>query len=102
VGAFAPVRSAYIVDGHHRVAAAQQVGDPAFLAALVPMDQLRLLPYHRLVYPPLPVPTTELAGVLGAAPAPPDGQLGAPSQPGAALLRAGRRWWRFELDVAEG
>lgn len=51
--AFAAVPTAYIVDGHHRVAATLRTGDESFLAGLVPDDQLRLLPYHRVVAGPL-------------------------------------------------
>ena len=65
----ADVASAYIVDGHHRVAAAGRVGDPTFLAGLVATDQLHLLPYHRVVAGPLPLPTDELIARAGAEPA---------------------------------
>ena len=47
----------YIADGHHRTAAAGRVfrsrqgagGSAAFLAVLFPHDQVRILPYHRVV-----------------------------------------------------
>ena len=55
---------AYIVDGHHRVAATVRTGDAAFLAGLVPDDQLRLLPYHRVVAGPLASPAAELGDRL--------------------------------------
>jgi uncharacterized protein (DUF1015 family) len=49
------VERAYIIDGHHRVAAATQVdGEGRFLAALIPDHELRLLPYHRVVAGPPP------------------------------------------------
>jgi uncharacterized protein (DUF1015 family) len=38
----------YIVDGHHRVAAATQRGT-GFLAVIVPAEQLRLTAFHRVV-----------------------------------------------------
>ncbi len=49
---------AYIIDGHHRVAAADRVHPRGrFLAALVADVDLRLLPYHRVVAGPiLPIP----------------------------------------------
>jgi uncharacterized protein (DUF1015 family) len=53
VAAFADVGSAYIVDGHHRVAATLQRGsDPAtpagrFLAVAFPDDDLAVYPFHR-------------------------------------------------------
>lgn len=64
VSAFAAVPRAYVADGHHRTAGAcraageRRAANPAhrgdeeynwFLAALFPADQLRILPYHRLV-----------------------------------------------------
>lgn len=50
IDAAAAVRHVYIIDGHHRVAAAsRQHPTGRFLAALVPDNQLRLLPYHRIV-----------------------------------------------------
>lgn len=53
--ALSQVHTTYIIDGHHRVAAASQVhGEGHFLAALIPDHELRLLPYHRLVAGPLP------------------------------------------------
>jgi uncharacterized protein (DUF1015 family) len=65
VSLFAGVPAAYIVDGHHRVAAAARVGDDAFLAGLVPADQLHLVSYHRLVAGPLPLPPAEIVHRLG-------------------------------------
>ncbi|MBK7858490.1 MAG: DUF1015 domain-containing protein [Archangiaceae bacterium] len=56
--AFAQVKVLYIADGHHRSAAASRVaklraGQPgehgAFLAVVFPHDQLKILPYNRLV-----------------------------------------------------
>ena len=59
--AFSSVSEAYIADGHHRAAAAAAIceqrraegreDDPAeaFLAALFPASQLRILPYDRVV-----------------------------------------------------
>jgi uncharacterized protein (DUF1015 family) len=64
VRAFAAVPLAYVADGHHRSASAWRAGkerraaNPAhtgeeeynwFLAVLFPSDQLRILPYNRLV-----------------------------------------------------
>ena len=67
VAAFARVPILYIADGHHRAASAARAraelaagraprpaapgaGDPAtFLAVAFPHDQVRILPYHRLV-----------------------------------------------------
>ncbi len=43
-----PPGALYIVDGHHRVAAAAQRGT-GFLALIVPAEQLRLTAFHRVV-----------------------------------------------------
>lgn len=96
---FAGLSTAYIVDGHHRVAATLRVGDPAFLGALVPSDQLHLLPYHRVVAGPLPLTPAELVGRLGAVPAE---SPAPPARLGEVLLRADRTWWRFTLPVPAG
>ena len=62
--AFAPVPLAYVADGHHRSASAWRAGRELragnlahrgdeeynwFLAVLFPSDQLRILPYNRVV-----------------------------------------------------
>jgi uncharacterized protein (DUF1015 family) len=57
VEAFRQVPRLYIADGHHRSAAAARVyrsrggagGSDRFLAVIFPHDQLRILPYHRVV-----------------------------------------------------
>lgn len=55
--AFAGVPRLYIADGHHRSAAAARLcqqrqgadGSDAFLAVIFPHEQLRILPYHRVL-----------------------------------------------------
>ncbi|HHC09139.1 MAG TPA: DUF1015 family protein, partial [Actinobacteria bacterium] len=52
VAALGEVERAYLVDGHHRIAAAMRVAaaDPSrrrFLAAVFPLDELRNLAHHR-------------------------------------------------------
>jgi uncharacterized protein (DUF1015 family) len=95
LAAFGAVGSAYIVDGHHRVAAATRVGDRAFLAGLVPHDQLHLLPYHRVVAGPLPLPAADLLARAEAEPA--DPPTGWPP-PGEVRLYVGGGWYRVLLD----
>jgi len=54
---FAGIPCLYIADGHHRSAAAARVGQSRrgagqsaqFLAVIFPHDQLRILPYHRVL-----------------------------------------------------
>lgn len=56
--AFAHVRRLYVADGHHRSAAASRAaktlpdhdGARAFMAVLFPMEEMRILPYNRVVY----------------------------------------------------
>ena len=65
--AFASVASTYIIDGHHRVAAASRIdGGGSFLAALIPDHELRLLAYHRMVAGPLPEDLSRRLGRLGS------------------------------------
>ena len=53
VSAFDSVSSAYITDGHHRCAATARFSttgaDARLLVVLFPDDELRILPYHRVV-----------------------------------------------------
>ena len=48
---FGRIRTLYIIDGHHRVAAARRLGHSPgwFLAALFPTDQLLLREYNRVI-----------------------------------------------------
>ena len=53
IAAFDRVSSAYLTDGHHRCAATARFStsdtDARLLVALFPDDELRILPYHRVV-----------------------------------------------------
>jgi uncharacterized protein (DUF1015 family) len=58
VDAFRDVPRLYVADGHHRSAAASRVaselpdlaGAQHFMAVLFPVEEMRILPYNRLVY----------------------------------------------------
>ncbi len=95
--AFSSVVRLYIVDGHHRVAAAARIGHGSFLAGLVPDDQLRLLAYHRIVVGPCPFSADALAAVGAVrldSPHP-------PQRPGQAVLYlAGSGWYGVDLGGA--
>lgn len=95
--AFAGVDRLYIVDGHHRVAAARRLDHGSFLAGLVPDDQLRLLAYHRIVVGPCAVSPAAVAAT-GAE------RLDTPRPPTrrgeAVLYLAGGGWYRVDLAGA--
>ncbi len=113
--AFGAVPHAYVADGHHRSASAWRAGrelragNPShrgdeeynwFLAVLFPADQLRILPYNRLVRDlngQTPHAVLERLRRLGeltpATVANPDG-------PGVFCIYLDRRWHRLELDPA--
>ncbi len=113
VRAFCAVPLAYVADGHHRSASAWRAGrerkaaNPAhrgdeeynwFLAVIFPADQLRILPYNRLV--------KDLNGLTAAAFADQLRTLGrleavsdpAPPAPGSFGLFFDGQWHRLTLD----
>jgi uncharacterized protein (DUF1015 family) len=113
VRAFGAVPLAYVADGHHRSASAWRAGRERkaanlghrgdeeynwFLAVIFPADQLRILPYNRLV--------KDLNGLTVAAFADRLRTLGrleavsdpAPPAPGSFGLFFDRRWHRLTLD----
>jgi uncharacterized protein (DUF1015 family) len=115
VQAFAPVHHAYVADGHHRSASAWRAGrelaarNPShrgdeeynwFLAVLFPSDQLRILPYNRVVRdlngltPDQVLEHLRALGRLTAAADP------APERSGVFCMYLGGRWHRLELDPA--
>lgn len=108
---------AYVADGHHRTASAVRVGqelraaNPAhdgteeynwFLAVLFPANQLRILPYNRLVKDLNGLtPESLIAGVRkhfavepNAAPEPP--------KPGCIAMYLGGKWYGLQWDPATG
>jgi len=112
---FDPVPLAYVADGHHRSASAWRAGkelragNPShrgdeeynwFLAVLFPSDQLRILPYNRVVRDlngQTPARVLERLGGLGKlspATAP------VPERSGVFGVFLDGRWRRLELDPA--
>ena len=80
-----------------------RTGDDAFLAGLVPDDQLRLLPYHRVVAGPLAAPAAEAARPAGRlaggdAPARPR----PPGRAGIAVVGWQGTWYEVPLDRPAG
>lgn len=115
VEAFAAVPLAYVADGHHRSASAWRAGkelrdkNPAhrgdeeynwFLAVLFPAEQLRILPYNRVVRdlagltPDQVLDRLRSLGRLSAAASP------TPERSGVFGIYLGGRWHRLELDPA--
>lgn len=111
--AFRAVPHAYVADGHHRSASAWRAGRelrevPApgrgdgehewFLAVLFPAEQLRILPYNRVVRDLGGRDVSEVLARLAQV-----GRWGAtdepnPSRPGSFGVFLMDRWYRLELD----
>jgi uncharacterized protein (DUF1015 family) len=115
VRAFGAVPHAYVADGHHRSASAWRAGkelrakNPShrgdeeynwFLAVLFPADQLRILPYNRLVRDlkgQAPSEVLDRLGRLGKLTAAKDAT---PDWTGVFCVYLDGRWHRLELDPA--
>jgi uncharacterized protein (DUF1015 family) len=113
--AFGVVPHAYVADGHHRSASAWRAGkelrakNPShrgdeeynwFLAVLFPADQLRILPYNRLVRDlkgQAPSEVLDRLGRLGTLTA---AQDATPDRTGVFCVYLDGRWHRLELDPA--
>ena len=95
--AFSQVTSAYIIDGHHRVAAAVQRGaDPAgpagrFLAVAFPDDDLVIYPFHRWV-----------DGELAPPPPASERSSGREPSPGVVIAVTRDGEWAIELPGRPG
>ncbi|MBA3258394.1 MAG: DUF1015 domain-containing protein [Gemmatimonadales bacterium] len=115
VRAFGEVPCAYVADGHHRSASAWRAGkelrarNPGragdaeyewFLAVLFPADQLRILPYNRVVKdsngmsPGDVLARLARVGTLAPADAP------VPPHPGCFAFYLAGAWYLLELDPA--
>jgi uncharacterized protein (DUF1015 family) len=112
---FDPVPLAYVADGHHRSASAWRAGkelkagNPThrgdeeynwFLAVLFPSDQLRILPYNRVVRDldgQTPARVLERLGGLGKLSPATDP---VPERSGVFCVFLDGRWQRLELDPA--
>jgi uncharacterized protein (DUF1015 family) len=115
VNAFRRVPLAYVADGHHRSASAWRAGRELrnappqhrgegeynwFLAVLFPSDELRILPYNRVV--------RDLAGMVAPEVLARLSHVGrvsvtdnpAPPRPGTFCFFLMDRWYRLELDEA--
>jgi uncharacterized protein (DUF1015 family) len=88
----------YIVDGHHRVAAAAQRGT-GFLAVIVPAEQLRLTAFHRVVLDGAKDASWLLRRLqqMGLRPA-----RRREPEPGVASVTVGGSWYRLPLPSGGG
>ncbi len=115
IDAFTAVRQAYVADGHHRSASAWRAGQERrkgnsahtgneeynwFLAVLFPNDQLRILPYNRLVRdlggksPSEVLVALESIGEVARCDDP------EPPRPGTFCVYLMKRWHRVQLNPA--
>ncbi|MEP6687189.1 MAG: DUF1015 family protein [Gemmatimonadales bacterium] len=113
--AFRQVPHAYVADGHHRSASAWRAGRELrnapsqhrgdgeynwFLAVLFPAEQLRILPYNRVVRdlgelaPPGVLARLSRVGHLVTTEEP------SPSRPGSLGVYLKNAWYRLDLDEA--
>ncbi len=115
VEAFRQVPLAYVADGHHRSASAWRAGrelrnEPAqrrgegeynwFLAVLFPADELRILPYNRVVRDPGSLGIPELLGRLSHVGRVTVTDDPVPSKSGTFCFFLMNAWYRLELDEA--
>jgi uncharacterized protein (DUF1015 family) len=115
VAAFRAVPRAYVADGHHRSASAWRAGKELrarsdrqrgdgehewFLAVLFPAEQLRILPYNRVVRDLGGLDAaTVLARIARVGKVTPT-EEGVPRRSGEICFFLAGRWYRLELDEA--
>jgi uncharacterized protein (DUF1015 family) len=100
----------YIADGHHRTAAAARVGvrrggaggSDRFLAVVFPHDQLRILPYHRVLLDLNAHSEAQLLNRLGRILDPAPQVPFPPTDAGDLALYLGGRWHRWRFRAAAG
>lgn len=106
---FRAVPVLYVADGHHRSAAAARVHEKlkgqsgehdAFLAVVFPHDQMKILPYNRVVRDlqgrSVEAILGQLSAVLDIEPAK-DGPAAAPSAPRSFGIYLGGAWYRARV-----
>ena len=108
VSAFGQLNRLYIADGHHRSAGAERAataskeadangsGDKEygrFLAVVFPHDQLRILPYNRVVADLNDLSAEEFLSKLRTLGSLEQAQAGTPEKPGQVLVFVDGEWW---------
>ena len=104
--AFGSLDALYIADGHHRAASAARArrevgGSDHFLAVAFPADEVRILPYNRVVLDFGTHDADSFAQLLrsqfGATEGPP-----VPGRRGTVSVYVKDRWYQLALDAATG
>lgn len=113
VAAFRPVPHAYVADGHHRSASAWRAGKELragadrqrgdgehewFLAVLFPADQLRILPYNRVVRDLAGLDAAEVLARMTKVGKVTATEDAIPRRSGEIGFFLAGRWYRLELD----
>ena len=108
VSAFEQLNRLYIADGHHRSAGAERAATASkqvdghhseekeygrFLAVVFPHDQLRILPYNRVVADLNGLSADEFLGKLRAVGSLEQAKAGTPEKPGQVLVFVDGEWW---------
>ena len=108
VSAFSQLDRLYIADGHHRSAGAERAATASkeadangsddkeygrFLAVVFPHDQLRILPYNRVVADLNGLSAEEFLSKLRALGSLEQAQAGTPEKPGQVLVFVAGEWW---------
>ena len=115
VDAFRRIGTGYVADGHHRCAGAQRAAEQRkstnfkhtgdedynwFLAVFFPANQLRILPYFRVVKDLGGLSAEEFLARLGAVGTLTPGTGSVPEQPGSFGIYLEGKWHRLTLDPA--
>ena len=113
VEAFRAVPHAYVADGHHRCASAWRAGKELrggsggakgdgehewFLAVLFPAEQLRILPYNRVVRDLNGLGAADVLGRLSRVGRVSVTEDPMPGRPGEFCFFLAGRWYRLQLD----
>ena len=107
VAAFESVGALYIADGHHRAASAARARDAvrdsdevhSFLAVAFPSDQLRILPYNRVVRDLNGMTPEHFLGDVARTFAMTAGSA-APSEKGNVSMYVAGKWYTVDLESA--
>ena len=105
VAAFEPVNALYIADGHHRAASAARTRDAIrdseearfFLAVAFPSDQLKILPYNRVVRDLNGMTPEHFLGEVARSFAVTSGSA-TPAEKGSVSMYVAGKWYSVDLD----